>query len=129
MKCNWLILCTWFVVILTPCWSGCDEHVSVPATLDLTERAELAINALTGTVDPKNHCEFLFGAMLCPPSVRHDAYSFAACGPKYIESWTMMRLMSGSDLNKDIEECSIDYMMSVIGEDGLFYNIIGPERP
>ena len=102
----------------------------IPDTLDLAQRGEYALNALAGTVDPDHHCEFLFGGNFKPPSVRHDAYSFAACGPKYLESWAMLRTMSGSDLHTAMEKCAGDYIYSCLSlDDGLFYNIIGPERP
>jgi hypothetical protein len=59
----------------------------------------------------------------------HDALSFCARGPKYFESFPMMRAMTGSDLYTDIERRYRDYMLRSIGGDGLFYAKIGPERP
>ena len=124
---RWILTLT---LSLVPYGCVTGQTRQVPDTLDLVQRAEYAINGLCGTVDPDHHCEFLFGGTLVPPTVRHDAYSFAACGPKYIESWTLCRYMSGSTAQQDIEQCAVEYIVSCLGkDDGLFYNLIGPERP
>ncbi|MBI4586169.1 MAG: glycoside hydrolase family 127 protein [Planctomycetes bacterium] len=94
---------------------------------DLIKHAELAFNGLTGTVD--EHGEFLFRACMAPPSIAHDAISFAACGPKYMESMAMMSLMTGIDLKRSPGQKTVDYLITCLGEDGLFYCKIGPERP
>jgi hypothetical protein len=104
-------------------------RATVPDTLDLTARAELAINGLAGTLDWEHVPEFYFRVTLAPPTMVHDALSFCACGPKYFESFPMMRAMTGSDLYADIERRYRDYMLGSIEDDGLFYAKIGPERP
>lgn len=101
----------------------------VPATLDLVDRANLALNGLIGTMDWERVPEFYFKVKLAPPTFIHDAISFAACGPKYWEAVVMMRAMTGSERFNDMEERYRKYMLSCIGEDGLFYCKIGPERP
>jgi hypothetical protein len=104
-------------------------RATVPDTLDLAARARLAINGLAGTLDWEQVPEFYFRVTLAPPTMVHDALSFCACGPKYFESFPMMRAMTGSDLYADIERRYHDYMLGSIGDDGLFYAKIGPERP
>src|SRR5579872_1263046 len=76
----------------------------VPATLDLAERGQLALNGLAGTLDQGNVPEFYFKVKLVPPTFIHDAISFAACGPKYWEAFVMMRAMTGGDHFRDVEE-------------------------
>jgi hypothetical protein len=103
--------------------------MSVPKTLDLSELAQMALNGLAGTVDWEHGPEFYFRAKLSPPTLIHDVLSFAACGPKYWESFIMMRAMTGSNAFQDIQERYIKYLLSSIEEDGLFYCKIGSGRP
>jgi hypothetical protein len=104
-------------------------NAEVPDTLDLADQAKLALNGLGGTLDWEHGPEFYFRIILEPPELKHDAISFAACGPKFWEAFPMMRLMSGSDLYADLEKRHSEYLVSCIQDDGLFYCKIGPERP
>jgi hypothetical protein len=106
-----------------------DSGEQVPATLDLAERGQLALNGLAGTLDQGNVPEFYFKVTLVPPTFIHDAISFAACGPKYWEAFVMLRAMTGGDSFQDVEERYRRYMLSCIEEDGLFYCKIGAQRP
>jgi hypothetical protein len=103
--------------------------MKVPRTLDLRELGQAALNGLAGTLDWENGPEFYFRAKLCPPALIHDVLSFAACGPKYWESFVMMRVMTGSDAFQDLQQRCARYLLSSIGEDGLFYCKIGSARP
>ena len=89
----------------------------VPETLDLVRSAGHAINALTGTIDQRG--EFMFRCSIAPPSLAHDAYSFSACGPKYIESMAMTSLMTGKTLDESEARVAVNYLVSCLGEDGL----------
>ncbi len=100
---------------------------TTPETLTLTHNARWALNGLLGTMDDRG--EFMFRCSLVPPSISYDAFSFSACGPKYLESLAMMSVMTGVDLNHGKPRKAIDYLVSCLGEDGLFYCKIGPERP
>ncbi|MBZ5565269.1 MAG: hypothetical protein LAP13_22970 [Acidobacteriia bacterium] len=102
---------------------------TVPDTLDLTERARLGLNGLTGTLDWGEIPEFYFRVTLAPPQMGHDSLSHCACGPKYFEAFPMLRAMTGSDLNADVEARYNQYMLSSLGEDGLFYTRITAKRP
>ncbi len=106
-----------------------NSSTEVPATLDLVERGNFALNGLIGTMDWGNVPEFYFRVKLAPPTFIHDAISFAACGPKYWEAVVMMRAMTASERFNDMEERYRKFMLSCIEEDGLFYCKIGPERP
>ena len=101
----------------------------VPATLDLAERGQLALNGLAGTLDRENVPEFYFRVNLAPPTFIHDAISFAACGPKYWEAFVMARAMTGGDSFQDMEERYRRFLLSCIGDDGLFYCKVGAQRP
>lgn len=117
-----------FVVSLTSTDQHClAENGVVPDTLNLTDRAALALNALNGTTDERG--EFMFRCLIVPPEIKHDAYSFSACGPKYIESIAMMSLMTGKSIQDAGCQRAVDYLVSCLGDDGLFYCKIGPDRP
>jgi hypothetical protein len=108
-----------------------DRHAgtaSVPDTLDLVDRANLALNGLAGTLDWEGVPEFYFRVTLSPPEFIHDAISFCACGPKYWESFPMLRVMTGSDRFQDVQDRYAKYLLGSIEEDGLFYAKIGPAR-
>ncbi len=120
-------------VTVSPPYPGSSRNGSykatTPDTLDLADRARLALNGLTGTLDWGEIPEFYFRVTLSPPQMVHDSLSHCACGPKYFEAFPMLRAMTGSDQNADIEARYNQYMLSSLGEDGLFYTRITPKRP
>lgn len=101
----------------------------VPDTLDLAERAELAINGIGGTIDPAMHYTqfFLVRYASKPPYMQHHGAD-TTCDPKYTESFPMMRLMCGSDRYLDIEAAQLAEMLSRI-KDGLYWNLVDQARP
>ena len=81
----------------------------VPDTLDLAHRAGLALHILTTWPNPK--CEYGVG---CGP---HGIL----LGMKFAEALPMMRDMSGSDFNREVDEALMKTYLSLIAEDGLLY--------
>ncbi len=104
---------------------------AAPETLDLSERAGIALNALAGTLDPENKYEMYFGASFVanPPYMFHETTGLPTNNPKYAESFPMMRVMSGSDRFLDIEKGMMDAMVSLIAKDGLYYSPALSSRP
>src|SRR4051812_29954316 len=101
------------------------EHyeAELPETLDLAERARIAINGLTRGVDPEHDYEhyFLTLFMKDPPEMWHTGSGdMSCCNPKWSESLPMMRIMSGSKLNVDVEQKMMDAMVGMIDADGLY---------
>ena len=101
------------------------EHyeAEVPDTLDLADRARIAINGLTRGVDPKHDYEhyFLVMYMKDPPEMWHTGPGdMSCCNPKWSESLPMMRCMSGSDFNCETEQKMMDAMVGMIDKDGLY---------
>ena len=94
----------------------------VPDTLDLAERASIAINALAGRFSPDFDYENYEISVIYarPPFMqfRHGAFFLNA---KLAESFPMMRVMSGSAQDLDVEQRFMERMVSLIGDDGLFY--------
>jgi hypothetical protein len=98
---------------------------SVPDTLDLAERARLAINGLTSSVDRGDHYNvyFLVRWAADPPYLLHmDIGDFLCCQPKWLESLPLMRVMCGSMQDLDIEARMMQAVLDLTDPaDGLFY--------
>ncbi|MBI4474004.1 MAG: hypothetical protein HY646_15150, partial [Acidobacteria bacterium] len=90
--------------------TGQRYEAEVPGTLDLSERARLAINAMTTDVNPQKD---------------YDPYGSGVGNffltAKYLEALPMMRQMSGSEQNLDVEAAMMATMVRNIGDDGLVY--------
>ncbi|MBM4029325.1 MAG: hypothetical protein FJ280_28605, partial [Planctomycetes bacterium] len=71
-----------------------------PATLDLAERARLAVNGMTEPTDPEADFRVYWKAQFrgSPPFMYHDV-SDTGITIKFLESAPRMRLMSGSTQN------------------------------
>ena len=101
---------------------GESYQATVPATLDLAERARLAINALTGMINPKSDYElyFLVYHMANPPAMVHCPSDLNTVG-KYLEVLPLLRAMCGSDQNLDLEHGLLKVVLKQQGPDGLIY--------
>ena len=113
-------------------YKGERYKATVPDTLDLAERARLAINGLTSTLDPEqDYFQWFFVWMnKQPPRMQHNAGDFN-CSPKYAESIPLMRVMSGSKQNIDADQKMLEYLVNraISAEDGLHYVIYNEKRP
>ena len=93
----------------------------VPDTLDLAERARLAVNALTGSADPRNNYEIFQCAHLDqqPPNFNHKDGGPSI--PKTIDVLPMMRRMSGSKQDEDYDMRIVNSMLRDVDENGLWW--------
>jgi hypothetical protein len=93
-----------------PPYTGQRYTDRVPDTLDLAERARLALNALTRPVDPERDYSLYFLATWNqnPPVLRHEAGSDDCLG-KFIGPQVLNRIVSGSDANLDLERSILDH--------------------
>lgn len=107
--------------------TGKRYEASVPDTLDLTDRAEFAINALTGIINEKQNYECLWRWKYVPLTLFHHSNEWNDSNPRSIEALTLLRLVTGSNYKLAVEETMLDSVFSRIGDDGLFYN--APYRP
>jgi hypothetical protein len=96
-----------------------DDHV--PDTLDLAEMARLLVNGLTGPNDPRADYEQYFGPNLGsnPAVMGHDWSD--QCQMRSIKALPLMRHISGSDRNGQIDQVWMDVILKCIGPDGLYY--------
>ena len=104
-----------------PAYEGDQYQAMVPDTLDLQERAALAVNCLTGATDPEADYEIYWGLDLRtnPPIMYH---SFAdMCQMKFMEALPLMRMVSGSVLNEEVDRRWMEVALHQQGPDGLTY--------
>ena len=104
-----------------PAYPGDRYEAVVPDTLDLAERAALAINGLTGPLDPMADYELYWRACFHhnPPIMGHDFNDHVQA--KFHESLPLMRLISGSHQNEEVDTRWMQVVMQMQGPDGLLY--------
>jgi hypothetical protein len=100
------------------------EHYDavVPATLDLAERARLAIHGMTSMTNPHLDYEmyFIVNHMSQPPSMDLSPSDLDTQG-KFIESTALMRIVSGSQENLHVDRIWMEMLLKMRGPDGLLY--------
>ena len=111
-------------------YSGESYEAEVPDTLDLAAHAELALNGLGGTIDPE--LDYLpYGAIYFAdktPHMHHWSTADTSCVTKYAESFSLMRIMSGSKQYLEVEAGVRNAILARI-EDGLHWDRFDPRRP
>ncbi len=106
-----------------PAYKGQRYETLSPDTLDLAERARLAIHGMTEAGDPDADYEPYMQVWFDrrPPQMWHDW-----CGPgimaKFLEATPLMRIVSGSDLNDHVDRAWAEVALRGLGSDGLFYS-------
>jgi len=109
-----------------PAYEGERYEAIVPDTLDLAERAALAVHGLTGVLDPDANYEIFWSADLGnnPPFMWHDFNDHIQ--GKFHEALPLMRLASGSRQNIEVDKRWMEITIQMQGPDGLlFYPKIG----
>jgi hypothetical protein len=96
---------------------------NVPDTLDLAKRAKLAINALTSITDPSMDFEvFWFGNFYRnPPVLMHDFNDRVQLAKGLQEALPLLRSLTGSSLNDQVDPVWVTTLLKSIGPDGLIY--------
>ena len=104
-----------------PSYPGTRYPGLLPDTLDLQNRAALAINGITGPTDPDADYEIYFMTYFGrnKPSMSHDLST--DCQSKLQEALPLMRIVSGSDLNSQVDRCWMEVTLKGLGPDGLLY--------
>ncbi|MEW6753318.1 MAG: hypothetical protein AB1505_20405 [Candidatus Latescibacterota bacterium] len=103
----------------------------VPATLDLADHGRLALNGLLGSLDPQadHECAFLNILDVHPAYMLHWSSMVSGVMPKYMEALPLLRLMSGSRQDRELEEGFVQAMLGNAEEDGLIYDRASEKRP
>jgi len=92
----------------------------VPDTLDLAERAKLAIHGLTSLAEPQKDYAiyWLVNFAADPPYMKLDARLTV----KFMEDLPLLRIMTGSDLNRQVDRAWMESILHMAGPDGLIYS-------
>jgi len=104
----------------TPPYRGERYEAMAPDTLDIAERARLALNALTEATDPQADYEVypILVFRSNPPHMFHNSWPIQ---PKFMEAASMMRLITGSDRNLHVDHAWMQVALKCMGPDGLIY--------
>ena len=112
-----------------PAHTGQFTTAVFPDTLDLAERARLALNGILGTIDPDLLTTWgLVHYNARRPHLSHWASAETLVDPKLAESITLMRIMSGSDQDLELEQRYRGAMLNRL-QDGLYWDLTNPRRP
>ncbi len=102
--------------------------VNAPDTLDLAERARVAVNGLTGALDPELDFMPFHGANFYanPAYMNHEGgHKISWTGDelwgKQVEALIKMRIMSGSEQNIEMDAKTLAGMASCLEDDGIWY--------
>lgn len=104
-----------------PPYPGGRYRAMVPDTLDLAERAALAVQGLTGPTDADADYEIYWRVHFDhnPPMMQHDGNDHVQV--KFMEALPLMRLISGSDLNRHVDRRWMEVLLHMQGPDGALY--------
>jgi hypothetical protein len=97
-------------------------EASVPDTLDIAERASLAVNALTEPTNPLADYEYYCGISLLtsPPSMSLNCW-YQPYTENQGGALIRSRVMSGSEQNLNVEQRWMEVALRLQGPDGLLY--------
>jgi hypothetical protein len=108
---------------------GTAEKTTVPDTLDLAERARLAVHGIMGSIDPDLLTMYGLIFYATPwPHQSHWASAENTCDPKFGESLPLLRTMCGSEEGLDLQERYLAAMLNRV-QDGLYWDLVNPKRP
>jgi len=102
-------------------YEGERYEAMVPDTLDLQERAALAVNVLTGSTDPEADYEiyWLVDLRRNPLLMQHDFSDHCQC--KFLEALPLMRIISGSNQDEHVDRRWMEVLLRQQGDDGLIH--------
>jgi len=115
---------------VTAILAGQRYQAEVPDTLDLTDRAALAIRGIGGILDPDLDYTPFWNAIFCTPRPHlvHLGDADVVCQTKGSESFPMLRLMCGSDEFLE-EEAGLRRNILHRIQEGLYWDFPDPRRP
>ena len=107
--------------IALPAYDGVHYETRVPDTLDLQERAALAVHGLTSCTDPGADHEIYWRVYLhgSRPVMRRDHNHQVQLIMQ--EALALTRLVSGSDENSEVDRSWLETLFHLQGPDGLLY--------
>ena len=105
-----------------PAYSGERYEVMAPDTLDLQERAELALHCMTEiTNSAADHEIYGIVFFLCnPPQMQMD-WGGPTVQVKFMQGVPLMRIICGSEKNLEVERKWMEVALKSQGDDGLIH--------
>lgn len=99
------------------------RKIEVPDTLNLADRAEIALNAMMGVADEdKGFIPFFSGFFAADPAwMRHGNWDYGSSHGRLVDSMTLVRAMTGTEEGREIEDHYKENLLSFFKEDGLSY--------
>ncbi|WFR56354.1 hypothetical protein QA584_22485 [Anaerocolumna sp. AGMB13025] len=96
---------------------------SVPDTLNLADRAGIALNAMIGVADEdKGYIPFFSGFFASDPAwMSHGNWDYGSSHGRLVDSMTLVRAMTGTEEGRDIEKHYKENLLSFFKKDGLSY--------
>jgi DUF1680 family protein len=106
-----------------PAYQGESYEDVVPDTLDLQERAKLAVHGITSITDPKWDYEIFWLADFFrnPPIMLHEFGDWCQNVEGIMEVLPLLRTVTGSELNSQVDMAWMRTLLESIGPDGLSY--------
>ena len=102
-------------------FEGDRYEAEVPDTLELTDRAEFAINAFTRMLDPAMDYRFFGNAGFAWNRPFLHLGGHYSCTSKHLESLLLMRILSGSTYNIEMDKKFLKSVLHFAAKDGFFY--------
>ena len=98
-------------------------EAEIPDTIDLVDHANYALNQGTCLWAPEWGYEYIYGAFfdINPPKLELGHGGLITEGAKTVETLPMMRIMTGSTRNIDMDSKAVMSFVRVTGKDGLCY--------
>ena len=104
-----------------PPFAGQHYEAMVPDTLDLADRARLAIHAMTENPNPAADYEPFWQVSFVPKPLMSQNYDAPSIMAKFQESVCLARIMCGSEQNLHVDRCWMEATLKKQGSDGLLY--------
>ena len=104
-------------------FEGEKYEVEVPDTIDLVDHASYALNMATCLWVPEWGYELFNGIHMAanPPTLQVGHGGLLSEGPKILEAIPLLRVMTGSTNNIDVDAKAVMSIVRVTGRDGLCY--------
>ena len=103
----------------------------MPDTLDLAQRAELALHGVARTSDPDDEYLMWFEAHWGhrPPYLKHSGCDIE-CAPKFLDCLSLLRHACGRMAYLDVEQAMLDVLTGFLDpKEGLYCAKYNPKRP
>jgi len=106
-----------------PPYRGESYEDKVPDTLDIAERARLAVHALTSITDPDADYEIYWACHFFrnPPVMEHDFNDWVQNQEGLMEALPLLRAACGETMNSQVDPVWMKTTLQSIGQDGLVY--------